>query len=177
MNRQSSSSVVGKEWSMDRHSPDTHCQLIRQSGIISNGQLHPTTDIEPVAIGSNGCWYNISRGVRQGYVIAPQLCNFYLNCVVGLSIAEMPDGCIVRLAFKAEGGVLPCYMRGGEPSTKLTNAALLHADGLVQSNCDRSEVELMLNRFAVGWACVSMLHRDKAHLAANRVKDGAHGGM
>lgn len=94
--------------------------------------------------GENGTWFNISRGVRQGCVIPPLLFNIYFDCVVRLSLAEMPDGCGVRLAFSAEGEA-PWNVRGGGYSTMLTTgqkvSAPMYADDLVLISCDRSEIE------------------------------------
>lgn len=55
----------------------------------------------------------------------------------------MPAGCGVRLAYRAEGEVLPWHVGGG-PSTMLTIATLMYADDLVLMSCDRCELELML---------------------------------
>ena len=65
---------------------------------------------------------------------------FIYDCVVRLSLAEMPEGCGVRLAFQAEGEVLPWHVRGGGESTMLTIAALMYADDLVLWSCDRAEL-------------------------------------
>jgi hypothetical protein len=83
----------------------------------------------------------------QGCVIAPLLFNVFFDCVVRLSLAEMPEGCGVRLAFRAEREVLPWHARAGGPSTMLTIAALMYADDLVLMSCDRDELELMLKVF------------------------------
>jgi hypothetical protein len=91
--------------------------------------------------------FDIGRGVRQGCVIAPLLFNVFFDCVVRLSLAEMPAGCAVRLAFRAEGEVLPWHARAGGPSTMLTIAALMYADDLVLMSFDRCELELMLKVF------------------------------
>jgi hypothetical protein len=71
-----------------------------------------------------GGWFDIGRGVRQGCAIAPLLFNVFFDCVVRLSLAEMPEGCGVRLSFRAEGEVLPWH--AGGPSTMLTIAALMY---------------------------------------------------
>jgi len=74
--------------------------------------LHTGTQaaVKLAMAGENGSWFDISRGVRQGCVIAPLLFNIYFDCVVRLSLAEMPDGCGVRLAFRADGEVLPWHI-------------------------------------------------------------------
>ncbi len=109
--------------------------------------LHTGTQAAVKLAGEHGDWFDIGRGVRQGCVIAPLLFNIYFDCVIRLSLAEMPEGCGVRLAFKAEGEVLPWHVRAGGPSTMLTIAALMYADDLVLMSCDRCELELMLKVF------------------------------
>ena len=47
-------------------------------------------------------WFDICRGVRQGCVIVPLLFNIYFDCVVRLSLAEMPEGCGVRLTLSGK---------------------------------------------------------------------------
>jgi exonuclease III len=109
--------------------------------------LHTGTQAAVKLAGEHGDWFDIGRGVRQGCVIAPLLFNVFFDCVVRLSLAEMPAGCGVRLAFRAEGEVLPWHARAGGPSTMLTIAALMYADDLVLMSCDRCELELMLQVF------------------------------
>jgi hypothetical protein len=108
--------------------------------------LHTGTQAAVKLANQHGDWFDIGRGVRQGCVIAPLLFNVFFDCIVRLSLAEMPDGC-VRLAFRAEGEVLPWHARAGGPSTMLTIAALMYADDLVLMSCDRDELELMLKVF------------------------------
>jgi hypothetical protein len=109
--------------------------------------LHTGTQAAVKLANQHGDWFDIGRGVRQGCVIAPLLFNVFFDCVVRPSLAEMPDGCGVRLAFRAEGEVLPWHARAGGPRTMLTLAALMYAYDLVLMSCDRDELELMLKVF------------------------------
>lgn len=109
--------------------------------------LHTGTQAAVKLAGVHGEWFNISRGVRQGCVIAPLLFNTFFDCVVRLALAEMPDGCGVRLAFRAEGEVLPKHEKGGGPRSLLTIATLIYADDLVLMSNDRAELEQMLKVF------------------------------
>jgi hypothetical protein len=107
--------------------------------------LHTGTQAAVKLGGEHCAWFDIGHGVRQGCVIAPLLFNVFFDCVVRLSLAEMPEGCGARLSFRAEGEVLPWH-KGG-PSTMLTIAALMYADDPVFLSCDRGELELMLKVF------------------------------
>jgi hypothetical protein len=78
-------------------------------------------------------------------VIAPLLFNVFFDCVVRLSLAQVPEGCGVRLSFRAEGEVLPWH--AGGPSTMLAIAALMYADNLALLSCDKGQLELMLKVF------------------------------
>jgi hypothetical protein len=110
--------------------------------------LHTGTQAAVKLAGEHGDWFDISRGVRQGCVIAPLLFNTFFDCVVRLALAEMPDGCGVHLEFRAEGEVLPWHKKaGGESVTMKSIAALIYADDLVLMSCDRAELELMLKKF------------------------------
>lgn len=109
--------------------------------------LHTGTQAAVKLAGEHGAWFDISRGVRQGCVIAPLLFNTFFDCVVRLALAEMPEGCGVRLAFRSEGEVLPWHKIGDEPVTMKSIAALIYADDLVLMSCDRAELELMLTTF------------------------------
>ena len=92
--------------------------------------------------GSVGVWQGSlgrSHGVRWARArVVP--------CLKGKGSArdEVPDGCRVRLAFKAEGKILPWHVRGGghvrggRPSIMLTIATLMYADDLVVKSCHRS---------------------------------------
>lgn len=108
--------------------------------------LHTGTQAAVKLAGSKGEWFDISRGVRQGCVIAPLLFNIFFDCVVRLALSEMPDGCGVDLAYQVEAEVLPRF-KGTGPSTLLTVATLMYADDLVLMSCDKSELELMLKTF------------------------------
>jgi hypothetical protein len=108
--------------------------------------LHTGTQAAVKLGGEHGAWFDIGRGVRQGCVIAPLLFNVFFDCVVRLSLAEMPEGCGVRLSFRADGEVLPKWRAGGS-STMVTIAALMYADDLALLSCDRGELELMLKVF------------------------------
>jgi hypothetical protein len=104
--------------------------------------LHTGTQAAVKQTNENGDWSDIGRGVRQGCVIAPLLFNVFFDCVVRLSLDEMPEGCHVRLAFRAEGEA-----GGGRPNAVLTIAALMYADDLELMSCDRDELQLMLQVF------------------------------
>jgi hypothetical protein len=108
--------------------------------------LHTGTQAAVKLAGNHGDWFDINRGVRQGCVIAPLLFNVYFDCVVRVALAEMPDGSGVRLAFRADGEVLPWHVGRG-PATMLTIATLMYADDLVLMSCDKSDLELMLQVF------------------------------
>jgi hypothetical protein len=47
----------------------------------------------------------------------------------------MPEGFGVQLAYRAEGEVLPWHVRCGGPSSMLTIATLIYADGLALMTC------------------------------------------
>lgn len=120
--------------------------------------LHTGTQAAVKLAGSHGDWFDIGRGVRQGCVIAPLLFNIYFDCVVRLALAEMPEGCGVQLAYRAEGEVLPWHVRCGGPSTMLTIASLMYADDLVLMSCDRAELEQMLRVFDSVCSRIGMSH-------------------
>jgi hypothetical protein len=107
--------------------------------------LHTGTQAAVKLAGEHGAWFDIGCGVRQGCVIASLLFNVFFDCVVRLSLAEMPEGCGVRLSFRAEGEVLPWHAVG--PSTMLTIATLMYADDLALLSCDKGQLELMLKVF------------------------------
>jgi hypothetical protein len=67
--------------------------------------LHTGTQAAVKLAGNNSDWFDISRGVRHGCVIAPLLFNTFFDCVVRLAVAEMPVGCGVSLAYHVEGEV------------------------------------------------------------------------
>ena len=48
-------------------------------------------------------WFDVHGGVRQLCVIAPLLFNIYLDFVVRQAMAQMPEGCGVKLAYHADG--------------------------------------------------------------------------
>jgi hypothetical protein len=48
-------------------------------------------------------WFDVRGGVRQGCVIAPLLINIYMDVVVKQALAQMPDGCGLKLAYCADG--------------------------------------------------------------------------
>jgi hypothetical protein len=75
--------------------------------------LHTGTQAAVKLAGSYGDWFDLGRGVRQGCVIAPLLFNIYFDSVVRLALPEMPEGCGARLAYRAEGEVLPWHVRCG----------------------------------------------------------------
>jgi len=52
-------------------------------------------------------------------------------------------GCGVRLAYRAEGEVLPWHVRCGGPSTMKTIVTLMYADDIVLMSCDRVELEML----------------------------------
>jgi hypothetical protein len=51
--------------------------------------------------------------------------------VIRLLLAEMREGCGVRLAFRAEGEVMLWHAKAGGASTMLTIPTIMYADDLV----------------------------------------------
>jgi hypothetical protein len=75
--------------------------------------LHTGTQAAVQLAGAHGDWLDISRGVRQGCVLGPLLFTAFLDCVVRLTLAKMPDGGDLGVAVRAEGEALPWQEKGG----------------------------------------------------------------
>jgi hypothetical protein len=74
-------------------------------------------------------WFDVRGGVWQGRVIAPLLFNIYMDFVVRQAMAQMPEGCWVKLAYHADGKL---HSNGGGIGGSLELlSVLLYADDMV----------------------------------------------
>ena len=87
-------------------------------------------------------WFDVHGGVRQGCVIAPLLFNIYMDFVVRQAMAQMPEGCGVKLAYHADGKLERdgCGSGGGVELLSV----LLYADDMVLLSPSREELVVML---------------------------------
>ena len=87
-------------------------------------------------------WFDVHGGVRQGCVIAPLLFNIYMDFVVRQAMAQMPEGCGVKLAYHADGKLERDGCGGGGCVELLS--VLLYADDMVLLSPSREELVVML---------------------------------
>jgi hypothetical protein len=87
-------------------------------------------------------WFDVHGGVRQGCVIAPLLFNIYMDFVVRQAMAQMPEGCGVKLAYYADGKLQ--HKGCGTGSTLELLSVLLYADDMVLLSSSREELSVML---------------------------------
>jgi hypothetical protein len=104
--------------------------------------LHTGTQAAVRMGGQMSEWFDVLGGVRQGCVIAPLLFNIYMDFVVKQALAQMPEGCGVKLAYRADGK-LQSIDRSKGASMQLVSI-LLYADDLVLLSSDREELVAML---------------------------------
>jgi hypothetical protein len=90
-------------------------------------------------------WFDVRTGVRQGCVIAPLLFNMFMDLVVRAAADKMPDGCGVRMAFRADGEVFSAGPGQGEGRSEWFLRVLLYADDLVLLSHDPGELVQMLH--------------------------------
>jgi hypothetical protein len=76
-------------------------------------------------------------------VIAPLLLNFYINFVVKQALAEMPDGCGVKLAYRADGKLQSMDHSKGATRMELISL-LLYTDDNVLLSSKEDELVVML---------------------------------
>ena len=87
-------------------------------------------------------WFDVHGGVRQGCVIAPLLFNIYMDFVVRQAMAQMPEGCGVKLAYHADGKLERDGCGSGGCVELLS--VLLYADDMVLLSPSREELVVML---------------------------------
>ena len=105
--------------------------------------LHTGTQAAVRLGGQRGKWFEINCGVRQGCVIAPLLFNIFMDCVLKQALAEMPEGCGIRLSYRANGVEL-LHSKPGCGDSYPVLAALLYADDMSLFSTSKAELELML---------------------------------
>ena len=81
--------------------------------------------------------------MRQGCVIAPLLFNIYMDFVVKQALAQMPDGCGVKLAYRVDGKLESIDRSKGATSMELISL-LLYADDMVLLSSKEEELAAML---------------------------------
>jgi hypothetical protein len=69
-------------------------------------------------------WFDVQGGVRQGCVIAPLLINIYMDVVVKQALAQMLDGCGLKLAYRADGKLQSMVRSKGATSMELISLLL-----------------------------------------------------
>jgi hypothetical protein len=106
--------------------------------------LHVGTQAAVKLCGQQSEFFNVECGVRQGCVIAPLLFNMFMDFMVKAALADMPNGCGVKLAYLAAGEIC-CGGGAGEDghSPHVINT-LLYADDLVLMSHDADELAAML---------------------------------
>jgi hypothetical protein len=110
-------------------------------------------------------WFDVRGGVRQGGVIAPLLINIYMGVVVKQALAQMPDGCGLELAYRADGKLQSMDRSKGATSMELISL-LLYADDTVLLSSKEDELAVMLevmDKVSAGqcWVCGSTPARQK----------------
>jgi hypothetical protein len=76
-------------------------------------------------------------------VIAPLLINIYMDVVVKQALAQMPDGCGLKLAYRADGKLQSMDRSEGATSMELISL-LLYADDTVLLSSKEDELAVML---------------------------------
>jgi hypothetical protein len=100
--------------------------------------------------GQKSEWFDVRGGVRQGCVIAPLLFNIYMDFVAKQALSQMPDGCGVKLAYRADGKLQSMVGSKGATSMELISL-LLHADDMVLLSSKEDELASMLKVMCQGF--------------------------
>lgn len=126
---------------------DTLWRILRVYGVHTKliellMDLHTGTQAAVRMGGVVSEWFDVHGGVRQGCVIAPLLFNVYMDFVVRQAMAQMPEGCGVKLAYNANGKLQRDV--GGSGGSLELLSVLLYADDMVLLSPSREELTVML---------------------------------
>ena len=126
---------------------DTLWRILRVYGVHTKliellMDLHTGTQAAVRMCGVVSEWFDVHGGVRQGCVIAPLLFNIYMDFVVRQAMAQMPEGCGVKLAYHADGKLK--RDAGGSGGSLELLSVLLYADDMVLLSPSREELTVML---------------------------------
>ncbi|XP_076028386.1 uncharacterized protein LOC143017482 [Oratosquilla oratoria] len=139
--------------------PDKFVNLIRQFIDDMTGQVLLGGEVSES--------FNISNGVKQGFVLAPILFNLFFTCVLNHAFRDLDLG--VYLRFRSEGSVFD--LRRLNAKTKNTEKLIL--EELFVDDCTfmahkESDLQLIVDRFAEAARLFGLTHRQQRRQPGQR---------